>query len=210
MRPYRSRPAALAALLAACLVLGSCAALNDVTSALVNLQRLKFRIGAVRGFRVLGIDVGAKAKLSDFTAADVLKLGQAYAAKKLPIEFTLEVLAVNPNDGTGRSTRTVSTLTSLEARLLIDDKPTVTGNIDRPVEIPGTGQESVIPLRLSLDLLEFFANKSVNDVLNLVLAIGGRDGSPARLALDAQPTVSTPLGPITYPGRLTIVSAEFR
>jgi hypothetical protein len=210
MRSDRSRPAAVAALLAACLVLGSCAALNDMASALVNLQRLKFRIGAVRGFRVLGIDIGAKAKLSDFNAADVLMLGQAYAAKKLPVEFVLEVLAVNPNDGTGGSTQTVSTLTSLEARLLIDDKPTVTGNIEQPVEIPGTGQESVIPLRLSLDLFEFFGNKSLNDVLNLVLAIGGRSGSPSRLALDAQPTVSTPLGPITYPNRLTIVSAEFR
>jgi hypothetical protein len=209
MRPKSRRIQALAAL-AACLVLASCAALNDMASALVNLQRLEFRIGAVRGFRVLGIDIGAKARLSDFNAADVLKLGQAYAAKKLPVEFVLEVLAVNPNDGTGGSTQTVSTLTSLEARLLIDDKPTVTGNIDQPVEIPGTGQESVIPLRLSLDLFEFFGNKSLNDVLNLVLALGGRSGSPARLALDAQPTVSTPLGPITYPARLTIVSAEFR
>ncbi len=65
----------------------------------------------------------------------------------------------------------------LECRRLIDDKPTITGNMDSPVEIPGTGQESVIPSRLSLD---------------------------------AQPTVSMPLGPITYPGRATIISAEFR
>jgi hypothetical protein len=210
MRPDRSRPAVLVALLAACLILGSCAALNDMASVLVNLQRLKFRLGAVHGFRVVGIDIGGKTRVSDFNAADILKLGQAYAAKKLPVEFILDVLAVNPNDGTGGSTRTVSTLTSLESRLLIDDKPTVTGNIDQPVEIPGTGQESVLPIRLSLDLLEFFGNRSANDVLNLVLALGGKSGSPARLALDARPTVTTPLGPITYPGRLTIVSAEFR
>lgn len=205
-----TRRAAAGLVLAAVLALSSCAALGDMASALANLQRLKFRIGSVHGVRLLGIDLGAKAKLTDFNAADILKLGQAYAAKKLPVELVVDVLAVNPNDGTGGMTKTASTLTGLEARLLIDDKPTVTGNIDQPVEIPGTGQEAVVPIRLSLDLLEFFGNKSSNDLLNLALALGGKARDPARIALDAQPTVSTPLGPITYPGRLTIVSAEFR
>jgi hypothetical protein len=206
----RSRIALAGGLIVATLALASCATLNDMASALANLQRLKFKIGSVHGFRLLGIDIGAKARLTDFNAADVLRLGQAYAAKKLPVEFIVDVLAVNPNDGTGGTAKTMSTLTGLESRLLIDDKPTITGNIDQPVEIPGTGQESVIPLRLSLDLLEFFGDKTYNDLLALALAIGGRSGTATRLALDARPTVSTPLGPITYPGRLTIVSAEFR
>jgi len=30
------------------------------------------------------------------------------------------------------------------------------------------------------------------------------------VTLDAQPTVTTPLGPITYPGRITIINREFR
>jgi hypothetical protein len=206
----RSRRPLAAAILASCLLAASCAALNDMASALANLQRLKFKVGSVHGFRLLGIDIGAKTKLADFNAADVLKLGQAYASRRLPVELVVDVLAVNPNDGTGGAPRTTSTLTGLECRLLIDDKPTVTGNIDQPIEIPGTGQESVVPIRLSLDLLEFFGDRSYNDLLNLALALGGRTRNPARLALDARPTVSTPLGPITYPGRLTIVSAEFR
>jgi hypothetical protein len=181
-----------------------------MAAALTNLQRLKFKLAGVRDFRLVGIDIGGKAKLSDFNAADVLKLGQSYTSKKLPVSFVVDVLAVNPNDGTGGTTKTAGTLTGLECRLLIDDSPTVTGNIDQPVEIPGTGQESVVPIRLSLDLLEFFGNKALTDLLNLALALGGRSGSPTRIALDAQPAVSTPLGPITYPGRLTIVSAEFR
>lgn len=31
-----------------------------------------------------------------------------------------------------------------------------------------------------------------------------------RLLIDAQPSVSTPLGDITYPERITIISKEFR
>jgi hypothetical protein len=196
--------------LAGLLSLSSCATLGDMATVLANLQRLKFKIAGVRDFRLVGIDIGGKAKLTDFNAADVLKLGQAYTAKKLPAELIVDVLSVNPNDGTGGTTKTAGTLTGLECRLLIDGNPTVTGNIDQPVEIPGTGQESVVPVRLTIDLLEFFGTKTLPDLLNLTLALGGRSGSPTRIALDAQPTVSTPFGPITYPGRLTIVSAEFR
>jgi hypothetical protein len=196
--------------LACILLFESCAALDQMASVLANLKRLQFKVGGVRDFRLLGLDLGGKTKISDFAAMDALRLVESYRAKKLPVDFVVDVLAVNPNDGTGGTTKTTSTLTGLECRLLIDNQPTVTGNIDNPVEIPGTGQESVIPIRISLDLLEFFADRRYEDVLGLALAIGGRTRTPARLSLDAQPTVSTPLGPITYPGRITIVSAEFR
>lgn len=196
--------------LAGILLLESCAALDQMASVLANLKRLQFKVGGVRDFRLLGLDLGGKTKISDFAAMDALRLVESYRAKKLPVDFVVDVLAVNPNDGTGGTTKTTSTLTGLECRLLIDNQPTVTGNIDNPVEIPGTGQESVIPIRISLDLLEFFGGRRYEDVLGLALAIGGRTRTPARLSLDAQPTVSTPLGPITYPGRITIVSAEFR
>jgi len=195
--------------LAGVLALTSCAALDQMTAALANLQRLKFKLSGVHDFRLLGIDLGGKTRITDLNALDAVKLVQSYQSRKLPVDFIVDVLAVNPNDGTGGTRQTTSTLTGLECRLLIDGQPTIVGNIDKPFEIPGTGQESVIPLRLSLDLLEFFAGKPYDDILNLALAIGGKNRSPARIALDAQPTVSTPVGPITYPGRITIVSTEF-
>ena len=203
--------AALAGLaLAGLVALQSCAVLNDMTAALANLQRLRFKLGEVHGFRLAGIEIGGKTRLGQFNAMDALGLLNAFRAKKLPAEFVLDVLAVNPNDGTGGTPRTASTLTSLECRLLIDDDPTVTGNIDQPIEIPGTGQESVLPIRISIDLLEFFGDKRYEDLIDLALAIGGANRTATRLTLDAQPVVTTPLGAIAYPGRLTIVSKEFR
>ncbi|TFG55928.1 MAG: hypothetical protein E4H35_05360 [Candidatus Aminicenantes bacterium] len=205
------KPAALAALaLAGLFALQSCAVLNDMTAALSNLQRLRFKLGEVHGFRLAGIEIGGKTRLGQFNAMDALALLNTFRTKKLPAEFTLDVLAVNPNDGTGGTRITASTLTSLECRFLIDDRPTVTGNIDQPIEIPGTGQESVLPVRISIDLLEFFGDKRYEDLIDLALAIGGANRTATRLALDAQPTVTTPFGAITYPGRLTIVSQEFR
>jgi hypothetical protein len=197
-------------LAAAALLFENCATLSDMASALVNLRRLQFKIGEADDFRLAGIAIGGKARLSQFSAMDALALANAFRARKLPADFVLNVLAVNPNDGTGGSTQTVSTLTSFECRLLIDGMPTVTGNIDRPIEIPGTGQATVLPIRLSLDLFEFFGDRKYEDLIGLALAVGGANRNPARLSLDAQPRVSTPLGPISYPGRLTIVNLEFR
>ena len=92
--------------------------------------------------------------------------------------------ARNPNDGSGGSTKTVSTLTRFDWRLLIDDQPTISGGIDRPLEIPGTGQSTIIPLRLELDLYEFFGSHGYDDLLNLALALGGKRGDISRVALD--------------------------
>jgi len=209
--PARLKKFVLPAIFAMALgVLQSCETLQQMAAGLSNLGRLKFRVAEVRDFTLVGINLGGVSTLSDFGIQDGFRLGQAFATKRLPAEFVVNIEAVNPNDGTGGSSQTVATLTSLESRLLIDNVPTVTGNIDRPFEIPGTGQASIIPIRMTIDLYEFFGNKGYDGLLNIALALGGMRRDAARIALDAQPRISTPLGPITYPGRLTIISHEFR
>jgi hypothetical protein len=187
-----------------------CATLADLAGTMSTLQRLQFRVASVSGFTVSGIGIARKQRLADFTIMDGINLLAAYQAKKLPASFTLNVEAVNPNDGTGGSSQTASTLTSFAWRLLIDDKPTVAGDITQPIEIPGTGQASSIPLKIEIDLVQFFQDKGYNDILNLALALGGLKSDIARLSLDAQPRVTTPLGEIAYPGRITVVSKEYR
>ena len=207
----RARNIVLVALIAAGFGLyQSCATLSQMAAAIANLQRLRFRLADVRDFALTGINLGGKSGLTDFSAMDGLRLVQAFSQRRLPAEFVLDIEAVNPNDGSGGSPETVSTLTSLESRLIIDGMPTVMGNIDKPIDIPGTGQASIIPLRMSIDLYEFFGNKGYESLVGLALALGGMKRDPARISLDAQPRVSTPIGPIVYPGRLTIVSHEFR
>jgi hypothetical protein len=201
---------ALAAALAGLLCLTSCETLEQITGALLSLRRLQFKLGGVSDFGLLGIRLSGKAGLTDFSVGEGLTLLQGFRAKRLPAELTLDILVQNPNDGTGGSTRTVSTLTGLESRLLIDGKPTVTGNIDRPIEIPGTGQATTIPMRMSVDLYEFFGQQGYDGILGLALALGGSRRDATRISLDAQPRVSTPFGEIVYPGRITIVSGEFR
>ncbi|RKY91308.1 MAG: hypothetical protein DRQ13_11595 [Ignavibacteriae bacterium] len=181
----------------------------SVYETFVNLSRLQFKLGDVNNFNVNGINISNKSKLEDFSPFEILNLSTVVASGKLPISFTLNVDAKNPNDGTGGYAKTDATLKSFPWRLQIDNKETISGNIASPVSVPGTGEVSIIPIQINIDLMQFIESQGYESLLNLVLALGGQQGSAARLTLFADPTVSTALGDINYPGELKIVDHQF-
>ena len=181
----------------------------SVFETMVNLSRLKFRLGDVNNFQLNGINISNKTRLEDINTIDLLKLSSVFASGKLPVSFTLIVEAKNPNDGTGGYPKTDATLKSFPWRLEIDGKETITGNIDNPVSVPGTGEITYVPITINMDLLKFFNDLGYESLINLVFSIGGKEGTSSRLTLMATPTVSTPLGDMKYPGELTIVDYSF-
>lgn len=181
----------------------------SVYQSLVNLSRLQFRLGNVNGFTINGVGISGKSKLSDFNSIELIKISQAVASGKLPVSFVLNVQAKNPNDGTGGYPSTNATVTNFPWRLMIDNKETISGGLKNAVTVPGTGEITIIPLQINIDLVKFFQNKGYEDLINLALAIGGNNGSSSSLTLYAQPTVSTSLGPVKYPDELRIVSLQF-
>lgn len=181
----------------------------SVYQTFVNLSRLQFKLGEVGSFTLNGVNLSNKTSLSDFSASEILRISQAVANGSLPVSFVLNVQAKNPNDGTGGYPNTNATIDDFPWRLLINDKETISGGLNNPVTVPGTGQITVIPLRMNLDLVKFYQNKGYQDLINLALSIGGNKGSSSNLTIYAQPTVSTSLGPIKYPNELRIVNAQF-
>jgi hypothetical protein len=181
----------------------------SVYETMVNLSRLKFKLGAVNNFIIGGVNISNKKSLQDFNPLEIVNLTQAIASGKLPASFTLNVEAKNPNDGTGGYPGTDATLKSFPWRLEINNVETVSGNISSPVSVPGTGEITNIPLTMNIDLIEFFGNKGFDNLLNLALALGGQQGSSSMLTLFATPIVSSPLGDIKYPGELKIVEQSF-
>lgn len=181
----------------------------SVYQTLVNLSRLQFKLGEVGNFTLNGVNLSNKTRLSDFSASEILRISQAVTSGSLPVSFVLNIQAKNPNNGTGGYPNTNATIDDFPWRLLINDKETISGGLNNPVTVPGTGEVTVIPLRMNLDLVKFFQNKGYEDLINLALAIGGSKGSSSNLTIYAQPTVSTSLGPIKYPNELRIVNAQF-
>ncbi|MFP4368770.1 MAG: hypothetical protein ACLFR2_04245 [Candidatus Kapaibacterium sp.] len=200
-----------AVFLAAGLILyQGCETFKEIKKSLDDLKRLEFKLESVDSFRLAGVSLNDKSKLKDLSISDGLKLTNAFRSNKLPANFTLNVGARNPNDGSGQTRQTSATITSLDYRLIIDNKMTINGDIGTDFIVPGTGNATIIPLNMQLDLYDFFDDKGYESLINLALAIGGVNGSPARIKLDARPTVKTSLGPITYPGRITIVDQEWK
>ncbi len=181
----------------------------SVYNTIVNVSRLKFKLGKVDNFLLNGVSIADKKKFEDFSPIELLKITSSIASGKLPVSFTLNVDAVNPNDGTGGYPRTNITLKSFPWRLFIDNKETINGNIKNEIYVPGTGESTVIPLDINLDIIKFFKDKDLKSIVNLALSLGGYGGSSSNLSLFAKPVLSSPLGDITYPEELKIVNIQY-
>lgn len=181
----------------------------SVYQTLTNLSRLQFKVGQVNGFQINGVSITGKSKLSDFNPLDLVSISSAFAQGSLPASFVLNVEAKNPNDGTGGHQRSDATLQNFKWRLFLDKKETISGDIDQPVTVPGTGGVTTIPLRINIDLVKFFKDRGYESIVNLALALGGAQGSSSKITLYATPTVSSPFGNITYPGELKLIDTEF-
>lgn len=185
----------------------SCNVVKELGQAITNLSRCTFKLDSISNFSLAGISLSGKSSLGLTDAAQAVS---SFTKGELPASFTLNIAAKNPNDGTGSSTKSTATLTSFAWNLRLDDTPTVSGDISQPIEIPGTGKQTIIPLRMNLDLMKFFKEKGYEKIVNLALALGGAQGSSSRVTLRAKPTIKTDFGPLTYPGEIDIVDKEFR
>lgn len=181
----------------------------SVFKTLSNIGRLKFKIGSVSDFTLNGISISNKSKLADFNAIDLLKLTSAFSQGNFPVSFTLNIDALNPNDGKGGYPSTDATIKSFPFRLLLDNKETISGNISKPVTVPGTGEASIIPLQINLDLLSFFKDRGYESLINLALNLGGYGGSTSKVTLYAKPVVQTMIGDLSYPQEIKIVDFEY-
>lgn len=182
---------------------------SGVMDAITNVQRLQFKLDKVTGMKVANVPLSNFSSLSNIGVLDAANLLAAFTQGKLPVEFTLNVAAKNPNDGTGGTKNTSAVIKNLAWRLFIDNNETINGNVS-DVSVPGVGQTTNIPIGMSFDLLKFFKDAGYDNVINLALALGGKNGSASRITLKVRPTVETVLGPITYPGEFDVIDKEFR
>jgi hypothetical protein len=88
--------------------------------------------------------------------------------------------------------------------LFLNDKETINGVLDTTLTLP-PGQPVNIPFQMRLNLLQSFSGPA-QDLVNLAAAAAGLRSDPTKISLRAVPTINTPLGPITYPSPITIVS----
>ncbi|MFW6205715.1 MAG: hypothetical protein ACOC5I_00615 [Gemmatimonadota bacterium] len=187
---HRGR-ASLALVLCASALLAGCATLQEIAA----LRDVEFSLADATDGTVAGVAIGSVRSFQDLSLLDATRVATAFADGRLPFEATLLVRASNPAaNGQAR-------LTALDWTLFLDDRETVSGTLDREYVLP-PGEPVDVPVRVQLDLLDFFDNQ-IEQVVNLALAAAGA-GEPSRIHLEAIPSVQTPLGALRYPDPVRI------
>ncbi|MEO1480396.1 MAG: hypothetical protein AAFV01_17675, partial [Bacteroidota bacterium] len=101
---------------------------------------------------------------------------------------------------------TSARLVNFDWTLFLDDAETVSGSYNNETLLP-VGQTVGIPLDIRLDLVQFFGN-NLPDLVEVALAVADLGGSSKEVRLQATPSINTALGPIRYPGAITVLKAD--
>ncbi|CAG1021574.1 hypothetical protein MTYM_01095 [Methylococcales bacterium] len=175
----------------------------------VNISRLKFKLGEVNQVAVKGINLSGKNSIDDFSPLDMISVLAGVAGGSLPVSFVVNVDALNPNDGKGGYPRTDATIKRFPFRLMLDQKEVFSGDINEQFIIPGTGETTVLPLKIEFDLMKVFKDKSYESLLQLALNLTGHSSKKVSMEVYARPSVVTEIGELSYPGELKIVDMDF-
>lgn len=183
----------LSAALGVLLLAPGCTTISQIAA----LRQVDFDLGGVQNGLVAGVNLDRVADSRSLGVTDVARLTAAAARGSVPLSFTLNVDAENPSDNP-----TPAQLVKLDWTLFLNDTQTISGiyNDDRLIQ---PGATTVLPIAMELDLVDFFG-RNVGDLSNLIVNLAGGGGSPSDIRLEAQPTIQTSLGPIRYPGTLSI------
>jgi hypothetical protein len=185
------RPATALPLLAL-LGLSGCATLNQLRA----LEDVDFSIDRLAQVRLAGVDVTRVRSFSDLGFADGAALAAAVADRDLPLFLELQILAENPAENYD------ARLTEMEWTLLLEDRETVSGRLDREIMLP-RAQDTTFPLAIELNLIEFF-DGNARELYNLAASLAGVGSEATDVELRAMPVIQTPLGRIAYPEPIRI------
>lgn len=176
------------------LYLSGCASIQSFT----NLLRCDFRVVSLKDTKLAGVDVQHLKNLSGISVLQAGAITTAYLGGSLPLDFTLNVEAKNPNDQQ-------AVLSNFDWIVSIDDVEMANGTHEGRTVIPGHAGTAVIPLGISIDLMKALQGKSKQALLNFGLNLADAGNKPTRVSLKIRPTVyingDTQL---KYPGYISV------
>jgi hypothetical protein len=185
------------AIVSLAIALSSCATLQQIAA----LRDVDFSVDRLSGVRLAGVDLARVRSYSQLSVTEAARLASAVSQRTLPMDFTVHLTAVNPEDNS-----VDARLVRMDWTLLLQDRETLSGTFADETLLR-RGQPTDVPIDVSLDLLDFFQG-SAQDLFDLALSIADPNAPPTEVALRATPTVDTALGPIRYPRPITIVSRD--
>jgi hypothetical protein len=178
--------------------LSGCTTLREIAA----LRQVAFTLDRVDEIELGGVRLDNIRNYDDLSFVELARLGAMLAREEMPLSFNLDIGALNPPDN-----KVNARLVRFEWTLFLEERETVSGVFNDEINLaPGTPE--TIPLRIELDLLEFFGS-NLTELAELGLAIADQGGEPKNISITATPTIDTAVGPIRYPEPIRIVSRTF-
>ena len=185
-------PTLAVALLAVLLLAPGCTTISQLAA----LRQVDFQLDGVSNAFVAGVDLN-RAQNGSLGATDLARLGIAATRGSAPLTFNLNVGAENPSGNTA-----AAQLVSLDWTLFLDGTETVSG-VYNDTRLIQPGARATLPIAIEVDLVRFFG-RNVSDLARLVGNISGAQSQRQAIRLVARPSLNTQLGPIRYPGTISI------
>ena len=200
-RYSNTTPGFLVALVVASTMFGQlsgCTTLREIAA----LRQVAFTLDRVDEIELGGVRLDNIRNYDDLSFVELARLGAMLAREEMPLSFNLDIGALNPPDN-----KVNARLVRFQWTLFLEERETVSGVFNDEINLaPGTPE--TIPLRIELDLLEFFGS-NLTELAELGLAIADQGGEPKNISITATPTIDTAVGPIRYPEPIRIVSRTF-
>ena len=172
---------------------GSCKTLMSYT----NILKCDFRMESLKNPTVAGIDVNSIKKLSDLNIIQAGKVTTSYLGGNVPLTFTLNMEGKNPN-------ATEARMAQFDWIVKIDDIQIATGTNQSEYAIPANNGTQIIPLKISVNLLDVVNKESKDALINFGLNLADASDKPTRVSLQIRPTVYVGSFPVAYPGYLNL------
>ena len=179
----------------------------SIFETLSNLSYVKFKLNGISDFKVLGISVSDKQNIGDFDFAEIAKLTSAITLDKLPVSFTVNIIAKNDNPKAYETTDIQ--ITDFPFTLYYSGKDLLHGNITRPIIIPGKNKTKIFSVEVGADILKVFDNLSLEEIANIIFDIGGKNQDLSNIQIEATPEILLP-GGFAYKQSVTFDAESFK
>ncbi len=173
--------------------LASCTQLLELS----RMQQCNFKFKDVSNIRLSNINIQNINSFSSLRFADAAKLLAAYSSGNLPLTFTLNLEAKNPNS-------MKASMNGLEWIAIIDDIEVAKGNVSQSIVIPPNNVSTEIPISVSVNLLEVLSGKSKTTILDFGMNLAGVGNNKSRVKIKIKPNIKVGNAYLPMPGYITL------
>lgn len=143
------------------------------------LQVCEFSVKSIENSKLAGVSVQNISNVADLGVLEMGKLAMAYAAGKLPLDFTLNLDIENPGDKPAG-------LNKMDWIILMEDKEISRGTTSEKITIQGK-QTQTLPLKVRLNITEIIDSESLTGAFRIVSEYLGLGAGETKLKIKVKP-----------------------